>query len=159
MRSISFVAPRKSPLNSARNTSRMCRSVISTQLRPGALFCFLLLLLTDADFGLLDLRVFESFVVVARDSLGEERVNVRVPGKYGHQSVIFVALRAEWSEAFDIGNCHSHTILAKVLAGFGKWLSPLEYAVRTSTGDKIAGVIGADVKLRAGRNPAGPLNA
>jgi hypothetical protein len=70
------------------------------------LLSLLLLLLTDADFRHLRLRVRESLMIVPAHGFGKVCIDIRVLGKHSHQRVACVAGGAKRPEPFDIRDCH-----------------------------------------------------
>src|ERR1035438_8686789 len=71
------------------------------------LFRFFLLLLADADLEVQLLGFEKRLVIVARDSISQKVLHAGALGKDHHHGEILVALRAEGSEPFDVGNGHN----------------------------------------------------
>jgi hypothetical protein len=59
------------------------------------LLCFLLLLLTDADFALFLLAFHECFVIMTGDSIFEIRIDVGIRGQDYNYGEVFVTGRAK----------------------------------------------------------------
>src|SRR5438105_4451411 len=66
-----------------------------------------LLLLSDADLEVLLLGFLEGLVIVARDSIGQIRTDVRAARKNDHDREVLIASGAVRAEAFDVRNCHT----------------------------------------------------
>src|ERR1035438_5615893 len=81
-------------------------ALTSRRLVP-RLFRFFLLLLADADLEVQLLGFEKRLVIVARDSISQKVLHAGALGKDHHHGEIFVALRAEGAEPFDVGNGHN----------------------------------------------------